>query len=387
VQATTPGALQLATATTQDELEALAAEWDDLVRAMPRPSPFLLHGWISEWWRYHGAGGELRVHVARRNGKLAGALPLFSRRRSGLRITEFLGSYTSALADLMLADSDDRAARDALAERAASRRQDLADLFGLPAESSLAAALGTERLRMIERVEAPVLDLRGGWAEAYRAKTSSKKRNLHHRRRRQLAELGRLETVRARTLEELEPALEDAFRLHELRWAGRPDASGFATERGRQFHRAALGRLAKLDVPRIVTLKLDGQPIAFHYFFALYGRMYVHRLAFDPALARYSPGLVNTLDALEAAGDEGLERVEFLGGAERYKVELADGFEPLYQGLGLAATVRGRVVLAGRVGWIHVRRQLKQSDTLHRLYLNGFASVRRLLRPRRSGAA
>jgi CelD/BcsL family acetyltransferase involved in cellulose biosynthesis len=96
---------------------------------------------------------------------------------------------------------------------------------------------------------------------------------------------------------------------------------------------------------------------------------------------------VNTLDALEAAGDEGLVRVEFLGGAERYKVELADGFEPLYQGLGLAATVRGRAVVAGRVGWIRVRRQLKRSPTLHRLYLEGFAPMRRLLRPRRSGAA
>ena len=29
--------------------------------------------------------------------------------------------------------------------------------------------------------------------------------------------------------------------------------------------------------------------------------MYVHRLAFDPAFARYSPGLVNTLDTIEAA--------------------------------------------------------------------------------------
>ena len=36
--------------------------------------------------------------------------------------------------------------------------------------------------------------------------------------------------------------------------------------------------------------------------------MYVHRLGFDPAYARYSPGLVNTLDTIETAAAEGLER-------------------------------------------------------------------------------
>ena len=44
---------------------------------------------------------------------------------------------------------------------------------------------------------------------------------------------------------------------------------------------------------------------------------------------------MNTLDAIEAAAAEGATRVEFLGGAERYKLELADRLEPLYQGLGL----------------------------------------------------
>jgi CelD/BcsL family acetyltransferase involved in cellulose biosynthesis len=115
--------------------------------------------------------------------------------------------------------------------------------------------------------------------------------------------------------------------------------------------------------------------------------MYVHRLAFDPELSRLSPGLVNTLDALEAAGEEGLQLVEFLGGSERYKLELSDRLEPLYQGLGLAASARGQAVLAGRLGMVRLRRRLKRSPTLHRLYLNGFGSLRRFRRGRRAGAA
>jgi CelD/BcsL family acetyltransferase involved in cellulose biosynthesis len=374
----TAAGLDVATAATLGQLEALGDGWDDLVRSMPRPSPFLLHAWLVEWWRYHGDGADLAVHHATRDGRLVGALPLFTHRRSGLRVTEFLGGRASALADVLVLDpSDDETVR-ALIDRAASSRQDLADLFGLPAGSRLASMLGPDRLRVIERIEAPVLDLTAGWDATYKAKTDSKKRNLHRRRRRQLAELGRLDVRRARTLDELEPALEEAFRLHESRWAGRPDGSGFVTETGKRFHRAALRALAAQDVPRIVTLELDGRPIAFHYFFAFCNRMYVHRLAFDPELSRFSPGVINTLDAIEAAADEGIERVEYLGGGERYKLELADRLEPLHQGIGLAGNIRGRAVVAARLAAIQARRRLKRSSTLHRLYLNGFSRLRQV---------
>src|SRR5947207_10109561 len=129
------GPVDLETASTQAELDALAGEWDELVRAMPRPSPFLLHGWISEWFRHEGDGCDLEVHLARRDGRLVGALPLCTRSRSGLRVTEFLGSHTSALADLLLLDPNDDDTARALGARAQSSERDLADLFGLPGES------------------------------------------------------------------------------------------------------------------------------------------------------------------------------------------------------------------------------------------------------------
>jgi CelD/BcsL family acetyltransferase involved in cellulose biosynthesis len=362
-----------------DGFAALAGEWDDLVLAQPRPSPFLLHGWLLEWIRHYGPDGEVRVLVARRDGRLVGALPLIVNRVAGLRVLQFLGATQSALGDLLLADGGDDEAGRALVAAASGGRHDLADLFGLPAGSRLAATLPASRLRLVERVEAPVLDLSAGWDEVYRSKTSSKKRNLHKRRRRQLAEQGtELTTEVARTVEELEPALEDAFRLHELRWAGRPDGSHFATETGKRFHRAALRAVGAQDRIRIVTLKLDGRAIAFHYYFLLAGRMYVHRLAFDPALARLSPGQVNTLDALEAAAAEGATLVEYLGGGERYKLELSDRLEPLHQGLGLARTPQGQAVVALRLGIIHGRRRLKRSPALRRLYFEGLAPVRRL---------
>ena len=367
------------TVSTIEEFEGLEPAWDGLVRAMPRPSPFLLHGWLAEWCRHYGAGTELRVHVARRDGRLVGALPIVVRRRAGLRVATFMGGPEAVLPDVLLAAGEDGEVCAALTGRLRESGCDVVDLHGLPAQSRIAAALGP-RLEVIQRVEAPVLDLTEGWDAVYRAKTSSKKRNLHRRRRRQLAGLGTLDVSVARSPDELAPALEEAFDLHARRWEGRPDGSGFASPTGRRFHRAVLARLAAVDAARIVTLRVAGRAVAFHYFFALEGCMYVHRLAFDPTLARFSPGLVNTLDAIEAAAGEGLRRVEFLGGDERYKVELADRFEPLYDGVGAASSARGRAYAAAHMNGIRLRLRLKRSPRLRRLYFDGVAPVRRLAR-------
>ena len=377
--ASTAGELTLETIASEASFAPLEAEWDALVRSRPRPSPFLLHRWLREWWRHYGEDGELAVHVARRDGRLVGALPLCVRPKYHLRVLSFVGGDDSTLADLLLADGEPPETAAALAERGAASAQDFADLSGLPTDSRLVSELGGSELTLIQRSEAPVLDLPADWDEVFRSKLSSKKRNHYRRRRRQLSELGSLEVAVARTPEELEQALDDAYALHDLRWQGRPDGSGFATPTGRRFHHATARALAPLDVPRIVTLKIDGRAVAFHYYLALEGRMYVYRIAFDPSVGRLSPGAVNTLDAIEVAAAEGATRVEFLGGAERYKLELADRFEPLYEAFGLARTVKGKVAVAGRMSGIRVRKQLKRSSTLRRIYFEGLAPARRFL--------
>jgi CelD/BcsL family acetyltransferase involved in cellulose biosynthesis len=377
--------LDTETITDLHGFEALGGEWDDLVREMPRPSPFMLHGWLAPWLAWYGRDTEPAVHVVRREGRLVAALPLVVRRRAGIRVAGLAGGRQSVLGDLLAAPGAGPAATEELLAAVEHSGARLLDLYGLPDGSRLAQLLG-DRLTVVPRVEAPVLELGDVWEATYRDKTSSKRRQLHRRRRRQLAELGAVEVDVARTGDELVAALADAVRLHALRWDGRPDGSGFATAIGRRFHRDAYRRLAAGGIPRIVTLRVDGRAVAFHAFFLLEGRMYVHRLAFDPALARHSPGLVNTLDAIGVAAAEGARRVEFLGGDERYKLELADRFEPLCHAVGLAQGVRGHALAGAQVGAIALRRRLKRSDRLRHWYVDGLAPVRRAARRAGEGA-
>jgi len=69
-------AVRCETIRDEEAFASLGPSWDALVRAMPRPSPFFLHRWLVEWYREFGAGLELAVEIARRDGQLVGALPL-----------------------------------------------------------------------------------------------------------------------------------------------------------------------------------------------------------------------------------------------------------------------------------------------------------------------
>src|SRR5438067_8401460 len=146
---------------------SLRGEWDQLVRAMPRPSPFMLHAWLTEWWRHFGDRRRLCVQTARVGGELVAALPLCIDERGPLRTLRFMGAGRSTLGDLLLAGRAPAPIPRAVVERAARSGQHVADLFGLPGGSRLAAAAEPGELCLVPRLEAPVLDLTPGWDAVY----------------------------------------------------------------------------------------------------------------------------------------------------------------------------------------------------------------------------
>lgn len=355
----------------------LADSWDSLVRAMPRPSPFMLHSWLVEWWRHFGAGSELAIHVARRGDRVVGAMPLFVRRRWGVRVASFLGGGESALGDLLIADAAPDGVAERLLQHVVSSEIAALDVFGLTQEGRLAATLGPARLNLIERVESPVIELGRDWEAFLSAKLSSSRRREIRRRSRNLAAEGKLDVATARTPEEVGEALGDAFRLHGLRWGSGPDRSTFGTPRGQRFHRAALVALAKDDLVRVSTVRLDGRAIAFQCWFSLGTSAYQYRIAHDPVFQRFGLGFASTLDVIKAAMAEGLIRFELLGGAESYKLEIADRLAPMHQGVGLASGLRGRAFVAARVAALRGFQRLRRSQPVRRAYYEGVGSARR----------
>ncbi|MES2999255.1 MAG: GNAT family N-acetyltransferase [Pseudomonadota bacterium] len=371
--------LVLSVVSDSEGLDALRYGWDRLVLCAARPSPFLLHDWVVAWWRHFGKGASLAVVTATRGDELVGLAPMCIRRRHGLLVCRMLGNHESALGDLLVVPGDDGSIGRALLGRLSQLHFDCMDVFGTPAGGELVRLAAESNLTTLPRVEAPVLRMPAGWEIAYASHVGSKKRNLHRRRIAQLGKLGAVNWTMARTPDEVARELEHAFEIHARRWQGRPDGSTFGLDGAHAFHREAAMALAAAGKVRILTLRIDGRAVAFHYWFVLGSAMYVHRLAFDPELARYSPGQVTLLRAIANAASEGARRVEFLGGDERYKVELADSFEPLHEVVGMPRGVLARIYIQVLVFMIGARIRMKRYTPLHRAYLDGLASARRAM--------
>ncbi len=359
---------QIEVISSESALAELAAPWDELVAQMRRPSPFLLNSWLVEWWRHYGGKRRLSVVVARRGGRLVAALPLYVRRQAGLHVTEFVGGTECApLADLLLAPGEGDGTAAAVGERA-SQLADFVNLFGLSGGSPLISALPAETFHLVERLEAPVLDLSLGWESVYETRLTSKARADRRRRRRQLEAIAPVRVDFARTRDELERDLEDAFRVYDLRWRGRRATSGFSTANGRAFYRSALLQLAERDLVRLLTLRLDGRGIAFCLYLQLARTLYGVTMAFDPSFGKFGPGAEALLSVLERAAGEGIERAEFLGAAAEHKQRLTSRVDPVYQALGLAGTARGRAAADALAAGIELRRRAKRSKTARGLY-------------------
>ncbi|HET6171074.1 MAG TPA: GNAT family N-acetyltransferase [Gaiellales bacterium] len=372
----TAALLSVRTLTDISALAQMDTAWDALVEGMPRPSPYLFSAWVIAWLAEAAFASEPHVIVAERAGELVGLAPFVVKSLGRTRVAMFAGAHESALGDIVLAPGEPPATARMLLEALPASGMAALDVFGLPGNSVLAEAAGS-RMRLIERVESPVTEMPDGWEEAYNRHTSSNRRNQDRRRERQLGELGSLEASLATTGEAVLRDLPDAFVLHQMRWQGRPDGSTFGSPEGQRFQQIALPQLADEGRFAMLTLRLDGRPIAFHNWFIAGSSIYLHRNAFDASLSRYGPGLVALRRSLSAASDLGARRVEYLGGAEQFKRDLADRFEPLHQGFGLAHGAAGHAYVARAQLAISLRKRLKRSERLHRLYLSG------ALRPRR----
>lgn len=142
-------------------------------------------------------------------------------------------------------------------------------------------------------------------------------RRLEHKLEREVGEIGFLAPDRA-------PAsLEQLFRWkrEQFRRTGRHDvlASGWSESLMRGLFAQQDGPFAGL----LLTLTIDGRPVAGH-FGVRQGEIYHPWIAaFDPAIAAYSPGWTFMRRAIEAMPGLGLSRYDLAGGHEHYKLPLA----------------------------------------------------------------
>ena len=105
------------------------------------------------------------------------------------------------------------------------------------------------------------IQLEGSWDAYLRSRHHGLRKKLRSRPR-QLQQLGEV------TYEHADPsnalaAVDDMIHLHDVRWAGRQDATVISrSASGRAFYRTVLPWLVEEGIADLVTMRLDGRAIA-----------------------------------------------------------------------------------------------------------------------------
>jgi CelD/BcsL family acetyltransferase involved in cellulose biosynthesis len=205
-------------------------------------------------------------------------------------------------------------------------------VLGGVAPEVLAAAGGTP-WRVQER-PAPWIDLRAVPGTDWLGTLSANARYQIRRSNRRLVERGGggLAIAAAADLVEALAWLDAMMALHGETWRRRGQPGAFADPFAVRFHRALVGRLfarGELDLLRITAG--PALVVGYLYNFRRHGRVYAYQSGFRQAEegSHEKPGL--TCHALAVARSIAMGDVayDFLAGAHRYKLSLANATQPL----------------------------------------------------------
>jgi len=206
---------------------------------------------------------------------------------------------------------------------------------------------------MLERVlvRSPYLVLGGAFVEFERSLSANARGDIRRRRRR-LDEAGevRIEVFDGTT--DLDRLLGEGLRLEAAGWKGRARSAIVSRPETERFYRSVAEWAARRGFLRLAFLRLDGRPIAFLFDLEHRDVHYYLKGGFDPAFSRLSPGKALLHAMIERAFALGLERFEFLGADEPYKLQWASHVRELRLVQAFARTPFGR---AERAAYAYAR--------------------------------
>ena len=283
---------------------ALMPDWRALTGRTLAPSghhaPELISAALRHW-------PEGRLATVRDSGGLRLVLPL-ARRRFPVTIHQ---NWSSPVNFHGLPHLDRGAAEPALAALLRHLRTPLL-LQSVPTSGPMWEALtaAADRMMVLRRWERAVLRPEGTYAAWFDAAFERKRRKEYRRLQARLSEQGRFE---AASLAHVDEALgwADAFLdLESAGWKGARGTAMKASSATAAAFREACRDLAQAGTLRFWKLALDGKPIAMMFAIADGDSLWLGKIAYDEAWARFSPGVLLILRATEQIFAEGFRMAD-----------------------------------------------------------------------------
>jgi CelD/BcsL family acetyltransferase involved in cellulose biosynthesis len=320
---------------TLERVEPVADEWDELAIASGAP-PFVRPGWVSAWWEAFGSG-QLSIVLLRRDGRLAGVLPVLRHHGGVFSPTNW---HTPAFGVV----AEDEAAKLTLVRSLFESRPRRVQLAFLAAEAHeveiLQEAAGSYRVVSRLLMQSPYVAVDQDW-DTYWSGLSKNLRGTIRRCRNRLADRGEIAVAVDDGSERLGGLLEEGFAIEATGWKGEEETAINSRPETRRFYEQVARWAAAGGFLRLAFLRVDGRPVAFSLNFETNGRHYLLKQGHDAELSRLGPGTVLTSEMMSRTFSLGLESYEFLGSTDSYKLRWTKSCRDLLKAQAFARSPTG----------------------------------------------
>lgn len=321
---------------------ALSGEWEALLG--DDAAPFDRHCWYAAWWEAFGAGRELAVCTARRDGALAAVLPLV--RDGAGRLCSMTNAHTPSFRPVGEAEAVRAVIRAALAERAP-----LLELYAIPDGGAARAALDAElaasgALPVWHPIHRSPYLMTTGPYEDWRKRTHPK--GLERLRRKMARDHDAQFAIAERPAD---PAaqLERGLELEAGGWKGRAGTAILSDPATADFYRRMAAAFGARDELRLTEIVLDGDLVAFELCLLSGRRLYELKIAYDESRRPLRPGRVLQLATIDwCFAQPDVDVLEMLGADEDWKLPFADDVHPHHELRVFPPTLSGRARYALR---------------------------------------
>ena len=332
IQAPSPR-MEVVEITTEDELDSLRSDWNQLASQLEVPSPFHSWEWNRLWWKHFGVGHRLHILVFRRAGQAMGIAQLYERGLGFGRIKlpalvpigwEGYGrgkGITEQLEFLFPSDARDDLFR-ALGGWLETRPWTALIVSGLHEQGALPSWFVAHQAVAREPVEYPYRELPQTWDEFVKTLNKSMRDNVKYYPKLMVRKGHPFEFEVASTPEAIPDGLSVFFDLHRARAESQMrvhHGNRFRYPRRRAFVREVAPLLAAHDELKIGILRVRGEAVASQMWLEKGDTMFMNYSGYLPEWAEYSVGMICAAEAFKYGIARGIKRVEFLQGSGQFK--------------------------------------------------------------------
>jgi len=358
--------------------------WRELVHGGALCSRYQHYSWMSLWWDHIGSRLQAEPHITvLRNeaGKPALLLPLIRKRVGPIHVGFFMGGkHTNFNLPVWRPELLKEIIADELLDglRGAGARLDLLVLLNQPAAWRRVANPMLQLPHMRSPSEAHGGVLQSDFEELLKQRMGSGSRKKLRQKERQLAALGPVSYLRARTPAEVDRVLEAFFkqkgdRMRELGLSNAFDEPGV-----KKFVVAAAHEPDPATGEPVIELyaAMAGETVI-----ATFGGVVAHgrfsgmfNSIAGPEFREYSPGELLLSNVVRMCCERGCNRFDLGIGDAAYKQVFCNEAEPLYDSI-IPITAAGHAAAPLWRGALSLKARIKQSDSL----LRGVRSVQQLI--------